>query len=134
MKHTSFPLAKQVYDKGVRIEDSEYRYYGDVLFQIDEVECILGKNDMSDDKLQTLLNFGDPIPSPTLCEWLEWLPDCLEKKYWLTIQKCGIDYLIGYYPVEKDNKLILRLETNTNPCDACAQLALWLLDNKLIGE
>ena len=74
MKHTSFELAKQVYDKGVRIEDSEYRYYGDVLFQIDEVECILGKNDMSDDKLQTLLNFGDPIPSPTLCEWLEWLP------------------------------------------------------------
>ena len=59
MKHTSFELAKQVYDKGVRIETH---------FDTDPADGTIYSK-------EEIIEFGidatDFIPSPTLCEWLE---------------------------------------------------------------
>jgi len=136
MKHTSFELAKQIYDKGIRI-DTEYwvnkscaKIHKDVILIHPEYK-------------------EGSYPSPTLDELLDWLPANLKiggAIHTLHLSKVAykqdpkqVIYGVYYrHYNEKVREFMIPAEflydTRTNICDACAELALWLIKNDLVAQ
>jgi len=130
MRYTSFELSKQLYDKRVRIE-SEYSwhepYVGPVYLATKLTISIFASVSK------------EIYPSLTLCELLEWLPKIVQTNGDLYVRNLTISidpshiHCINYRSIDG----IVLMDTNfldENPCDAAAELALWLIDNNLVAQ
>jgi len=117
MKQTSFELAKQVHDKGIKIENTEYWT---------NKACVIINKDVL--LIHPEYKEGS-YPAPTLDEWLDYLPmeiELITVTYRLTVMpqsdnRCTVGYMRAFGNFVYWSAIT---STSKNACDAAAEVAI----------